>query len=131
MTALVVDDHGDALELVAQILTECGAEVVAASSAQDALQWLAQARADVLVSDIAMPGMDGYELLGRVRALPHGHDLPAIAMTAFARPEDRARALAAGFKAHITKPVEPSAFAALVAGIVATTRVTDPGKAEA
>ena len=130
-TALVVDDHGDALELVAQILTECGAEVVTASSGQDALQWLAQARADVLVSDIAMPGMDGYELLGRVRALRNGHDLPAIAMTAFARPEDRARALAAGFDAHVTKPVEPSAFAALVAGIMVTTRVTDPGKAEA
>ena len=129
--ALVVDDHGDALELVAQILTECGAEVVAASNGHDAIQWLAQARADVLVSDIAMPGMDGYELLDRVRALPHGQDLPAIAMTAFARPEDRARALAAGFEAHISKPVEPSAFAALVAGILATPRVTDPGKAEA
>ena len=131
--ALVVDDHGDALEIVAAVLTECGAEVVTASCARDALQWLSNARADILVSDIAMPEMDGYELLGRVRALPnqHGRDLPAIAMTAFARPEDRARALSAGFQAHVTKPLEPAALAATIAGILAAQRVPDAGKAEA
>jgi CheY-like chemotaxis protein len=82
-----------------------------------------QRRPHVLVSDIGMPGMDGYELLRRVRALgeARGGRLPAIALTAFARSEDRTRALRAGFQVHVSKPVEPSELVATVASIVGRT----------
>jgi signal transduction histidine kinase/DNA-binding response OmpR family regulator len=116
---LVVDDDEDARELIARVLSESRAEVVIAGSAAEALSLLENQRPQVLVSDIGMPDMDGYELLRRVRArgTPPG-DLRPIALTALARTEDRTRALLAGFLMHLSKPVEPSELVATVAAVV-------------
>jgi PAS domain S-box-containing protein len=120
VSVLVVDDDRDARELIARILTDCQARVAMASGALDALAQFQAEPPDLLISDLGMPEIDGFELLGRVRALgrEHGGRVPAIALTAFARSEDRLRALEAGFSAHISKPVEPSELIAAVAGIV-------------
>ena len=117
---LVVDDEPDARELINRILSDCNAIVTTAPSARAALAAFRTARPDVLVSDLGMPDMDGFELLAQVRALGSaaGGDLPAVALTAFARSEDRLRALEAGFAAHISKPVEPSQLIATVANMV-------------
>ncbi|WP_307721619.1 ATP-binding protein, partial [Zemynaea arenosa] len=117
---LVVDDEPDARELINRILSECQAQVTMAANAPEALAQLTQAPPDVLVSDLGMPGMDGFELLAQVRGLgpERGGTVPAVALTAFARSEDRVRALEAGFVAHIAKPVEPSELIAAVATIV-------------
>ncbi len=116
---LVVDDETDARELVKHVLAQCDAEVLTASAAADALALVEAHRPDILVSDIGMPGTDGYELLGLVRALgsARGGQLPAIALTAFARSEDRTRALRAGFLVHVSKPVEPAELVATVASV--------------
>ena len=118
---LVVDDEPDARDLIKRILSDCNASVATAGSASAALAAFRETRPDVLVSDLGMPDVDGFELLARVRALgpAAGGDLPAVALTAFARSEDRIRALEAGFRAHIAKPVEPSELIAIVASIVA------------
>lgn len=105
---LVVDDEVDALESLSRTLTDSGATVFAAESAQAAIGLVQTKSPHVLVSDIGMPEMDGYELLRRVRALDGvSSDLPAIALTAFARPSDRLHSLRAGFIAHLTKPADP------------------------
>ena len=116
LRVLVVDDDDDARELVARILQECGAEVIGVASATAALQKLATQRIDILVCDIGMPGMDGYSLIQLIRQLsdPRVSRLPAIALTAFARPEDRAHALRSGYQAHLVKPVEPAELLATV-----------------
>jgi signal transduction histidine kinase/PAS domain-containing protein len=116
---LVVDDDPDARDLLARILGESGAHVSLASDAQGALQALDREPFDLLLSDISMPGTDGYELLRRVRAKGHSEAaLPAIALTAFARAEDRARALEAGFIVHVTKPMDPSTLLNAVARVL-------------
>ena len=122
--ALVVDDHEDGLELVAMILTQQGAEVIKAKDAALALTLLRDKRPNVLVSDLEMPGESGYELVEKVRALPAGQGglTPAVALTAFARPDDRVRALMAGFQAHLSKPMRPHDLAAVVAELVGQTR---------
>ena len=122
--ALVVDDHEDGLELVAMILTQQGAEVIKARDAALALTLLRDHRPNVLVSDLEMPGESGYELVEKVRALPAGQGglTPAIALTAFTRPDDRVRALMAGFQAHLSKPMRPHDLAAMVAELVGQTR---------
>ncbi len=119
LKVLVVDDEADARELVRRILAEDGAQVIVAAGADEALQALPALRPDVLVSDIGMPDIDGYELLRRVRQLgaQAGGALPAIALTAFARPEDRSRALRAGFAAHVSKPMEPMDLLATVSHV--------------
>ena len=116
---LVVDDEGDARDLVQRVLSDCNAEVFTAGSARDALLLMENERPNVLVSDIGMPDIDGYELLRRVRTLEQstGGRIPAIALTAFARSEDRTRALRAGFLVHVSKPVEPSELVATVASV--------------
>jgi PAS domain S-box-containing protein len=116
---LVVDDEPDARDVLVALFAQCGAVVAAAGSAADALRAVADHRPDVLVSDVAMPGADGYDLIREVRALPpeRGGQVPAVALTAYARSEDRDRALAAGFHAHVPKPVEPARLARLVAGL--------------
>jgi CheY-like chemotaxis protein len=116
----VVDDDRDARELIGRILTDCHARVTTAASAGEALRLLRAAPPDLLISDLGMPEVDGFELLARVRALgrDHGGHVPAVALTAFARSEDRLRALEAGFSAHISKPVEPSELIAAVASLV-------------
>jgi len=124
---LVVDDEPDARELIQRLLGDCGAEVHMAANAADALRLVESEKPHVLVSDIGMPDVDGYELLRRVRALGSGRggNLPAIALTAFARSEDRTRALRAGFQVHVSKPVEPPELVATVAN--AAGRSGDPG----
>jgi PAS domain S-box-containing protein len=116
---LVVDDQADARELIKRVLTDCGAEVVSVSSADDAMAAVQSRKLDLLISDIGMPETDGFELLRRIHAL-NGTDhsrLPAIALTAFARSEDRIRALRAGFLVHVSKPVDPSELIATVASV--------------
>ena len=105
LRVLVVDDEADARELLRRLLAERGCAVTVAGSAEEALALLAAAPCDVLLTDIGMPGTDGYELLRRIRAVNEAQK--AIAVTAFARPEDRARSLAAGFNGHLAKPVNP------------------------
>ncbi len=114
---VVVDDEPDARALVARVLHECGAKVGAASGADEALELIESDKPDVLISDIGMPDVDGFELLRRLRAQPEerGGQLPVIALTAFAREEDRLRALEAGFSLHLTKPIELSSLVAAVA----------------
>ena len=116
---LVVDDQADARILISRLLQDSGAEVQTAASADEALRLLADHRPDVLVSDIGMPEANGFELLKRVRALEQqeGGRVPAIALTAFARFEDRTRALRAGFLVHVSKPVDPSELIAIVASV--------------
>jgi CheY-like chemotaxis protein len=116
LRVLAVDDDRDTLEVVAELLNLRGAEVLPAASAAEALEALERFRPDVLVSDIGMPERDGYDLIRDIRELGHGPaDLPAVAVTAFAAPEDRRRALAAGFQVHLAKPVDPSELTAVVA----------------
>jgi signal transduction histidine kinase/ActR/RegA family two-component response regulator len=105
---LVVDDEADARQLIEHLLRGAGAEVRVVASAAEALQAMSSFRPDVLLSDIAMPVENGYELIRAVRALPEetGGRVPAIALTAFARAEDRHRAMSAGFQRHLAKPVE-------------------------
>jgi signal transduction histidine kinase/CheY-like chemotaxis protein len=106
---LIVDDEEDARELIADVLSEAGAEVAQAASVAQAFELLQAQPPHVLISDIGMPGQDGYELLRRVRALQpqKGGDVPAIALTAYARPEDVRAVTEAGFQLHIAKPVKP------------------------
>jgi PAS domain S-box-containing protein len=117
LQVLVVDDEDDARELITRILSDCNAEVLTAATATEALELLQHERPDLMVSDLGMPEVDGYGLLDRIRALgpARGGDLPAIALTAFARSEDRIKALSSGFLAHIAKPVEPNELIAKVA----------------
>ena len=114
---LVVDDEPDARELIQRILSDCNAAVTTVPSARAALAAFRAAPPDVLVSDLGMPDVDGFTLLAQVRALgaAAGGDVPAVALTAFARSEDRLRVLEAGFAAHVSKPVEPSQLIAIVA----------------
>ena len=116
---VVVDDQEDARDLIKRVLEDCGAHVLTASSAAEALALVESERPDVLVSDIGMPDIDGYELLRRVRAIgpDRGGRVPAVALTAFARSEDRTRALRAGFLVHVSKPVDPSELIATVASV--------------
>jgi len=116
---LVVDDEPDARDLIMRILSDCHAHVTTVASAAEALAFLRTGTPDVLVSDLGMPDVDGFELLARVRRLGGpAAQVPAVALTAFARSEDRLRALESGFKAHISKPVEPSELIATVASMM-------------
>jgi PAS domain S-box-containing protein len=119
MRVIVVDDEADSREYIIALLEQCGAEVVAATSASEALDAVSHVKADVLVSDIGMPEEDGYSLIRKVRALKaeQGGQIPAVALTAYARAEDRTRAIAEGFQIHIPKPVEPAELATVVASL--------------
>lgn len=120
LRVLVVDDEEDARQLIRAVLEQCKAEVTAVPSASDALQAIERLQPDILVSDIGMPGEDGYTLIRRVRGLPpeSGGRIPAIALTAYARVEDRMNVLSAGFQMHVPKPVEPAELVAIVASLV-------------
>jgi len=116
---LVVDDEADARGLVRRLLEDCGATVIVAASASEGYWMLQSERPDILVSDIGMPCEDGYALIRRVRALEaeKGGDTPAVALTAYARAEDRMKAVAAGFQHHVVKPVEPAELITMVAAL--------------
>jgi PAS domain S-box-containing protein len=114
---LIVDDEQDARELISLVLQKYGAETDLAKSAGEALAKIQSWRPDVLLADVGMPGEDGYSLIRRVRALGYdrGGATPAVALTAYARAEDRTRALSAGFDMHLAKPVEPVELASIIA----------------
>jgi signal transduction histidine kinase len=119
---LVVDDEPDARELVCRILQNQGARVTAAGSADEALRLLEPSKPDVLISDVGMPGMDGYQLIRRIRTTEaRGQRLPALALTAFARAEDRKRAMMAGYQAHLAKPFDTAELVLMVAGLTGRT----------
>jgi PAS domain S-box-containing protein len=116
--ALVVEDDDDARELTRRILNDVGATVVEAANAERAIDSIAASKANILISDIGMAREDGYQLLRRLRALGYGPDkLPAIALTAFARMEDRSAALAAGFQDYLVKPLDPTTLVQRVASL--------------
>jgi PAS domain S-box-containing protein len=123
VSVLVLDDEEDARSLISRVLEECMARVVVASSVSQAMEILQRERPMVLVSDIGMPDEDGYEFIRKVRQLPHqqGGKTPAAALTAFARSEDRTRALLAGYQSHVAKPVEPTELVAVVASLAGRT----------
>ena len=119
LKVMVVDDDPSAREVIGRVLEEAKAQVATAASVEEALDLMGRFQPDVLVSDIGLPGQDGYDLIRQVRALSEerGGNIPAIALTALARPEDRARALAAGYQCHVAKPVEPRKLTEIVAGL--------------
>ncbi len=127
---LVVDDDQDALDMLTVVLTEAGAAVRTAASATEALALLRWIRPDVLISDLAMPDEDGYSLIRNLRAIEResGRETPAVALTAYVRVQDRARAQAAGFNVFVEKPVDPEELIAVLAGI-AESRTSKPAPA--
>jgi signal transduction histidine kinase/ActR/RegA family two-component response regulator len=120
MKILVVDDEADARDYLRAVFEKYGSTVTTTASASQALESLEHERPDFLISDLGMPGEDGYSLIGKVRALSaeRGGLTPAAALTAYARVEDRARVLRAGFQIHLTKPIEPDELVAAVASVV-------------
>jgi CheY-like chemotaxis protein len=118
ITVLIADDERDARELLWRVLTDAGAEVIATSSAAEALEAAERVRPDVLVSDVSMPGGDGYELIRKVRMLGDATGrVPAIALSALSRLEDRTRALLSGFQLHLSKPVDPRELTLAIASL--------------
>ncbi len=115
IVVLAVDDDPDARDLVGRLLGECGARVVLAGSTQEALAMMKREQFDVIVSDIAMPMQDGYAFISAVRRM--GARTPAVALSAFARAEDRRRSLHAGFQTHLAKPVEPAELVEMVSAL--------------
>jgi CheY-like chemotaxis protein len=116
---LLVEDDQDTRELVKTILERCGAGVTAVASADEALTTLERKKPDVLISDIGMPGRNGYEFIKEIRALKpeRGGRVPAVALTAYAGAKDRRRALLAGFQVHLAKPIERDELLAVVASL--------------
>jgi CheY-like chemotaxis protein len=132
---MVVEDEPDARELICRVLEHRNANVYCAGSAEEALNAMQDFQPDVLVSDIGMPEKDGYELIREVRSrsADRGGATPAIALTAFARTEDRTRALLAGYQMHVSKPVEPAeliASVASMAGLTGRARIASKGEAD-
>jgi CheY-like chemotaxis protein len=124
LKVLVVDDEPDTRDLLKVGIGQCGAEVTTAGSVQEALEAIERERPDLLISDIGMPEEDGYDLIRRVRTLPveSGGRVPAIALTAYARTEDRMQALRAGYQMHVTKPVEMAELVTVAASLVERSR---------
>ena len=128
LRVLVVEDEADGREMIRAVLSQSGASVATAGSVAQALEELRRARPDVLVSDIGMPGEDGYELIRRARSLEdeiNAPRVPAVAVTAYARAEDRVRVRAAGYQVHLAKPVEPAELVAVVASLAGRTNWPD------
>ena len=119
LKVLIVDDEDDARDWIGSLLEHCKVEVMTASSAAQALEMIRTHRPDIMVSDIGMPGEDGYSLIKKLRALApaDGGRTPALALTAYARMEDRTRAMVAGFNMHIAKPIEPAELLITIANL--------------
>jgi PAS domain S-box-containing protein len=116
---LVVDDEADTRELIREVLKECGSEVITSRSAEEALAALEEHKPDILISDLGMPDEDGYSLISKIRALPdeRGGQIPAAALTAYARAEDRMRVLRSGFQFHLPKPIDSAELVTVVASL--------------
>ena len=123
VSVLVVDDEADSLLFFGRLLEECGARVLLAVDAEQAMDVLSNEPVDILISDIGMAGTDGYQLIGQVRALEDDRvaTIPAVAVTAYARADDRRRLLLAGFQMHLSKPVEPQELVAGISSLVGLT----------
>jgi CheY-like chemotaxis protein len=121
---LLVDDDRDSVELLGRVLADHDAVVRTAGSVPEAFDVLADWKPDIVVSDIEMPHTDGYAFIERLRAVPAelGGAIPAVAVTAYGRAQDRVRALTAGFDSHIPKPVEPAELLAVVASLARSMR---------
>lgn len=119
LKVLVVDDEADTRELIREVLKECGSEVITSDSAADALLALERHKPDVLISDLGMPDEDGYALISKIRSLPpdRGGKIPAAALTAYARAEDRMRVLRSGFQFHLPKPVDSAELVTVIANL--------------
>src|SRR5690349_368040 len=119
LKVLVVDDEADTRELIREVLKECGSEVILSRSAAEALEAIEQFKPDILISDLGMPDEDGYSLISKIRALPpeRGGQIPAVAVTAYARAEDRMRVLRSGFQFHLSKPVDSAELVTVVASL--------------
>ena len=127
---LVVDDEADARDMLRTLLQQFGAEVMTAASVREALDLLSPWKPDVLVSDIGMPEDDGYSFIKKVRALSpeQGGIVPAIALTGYARIEERTRALTEGYQLFVPKPVEVSELATLIASLIGRMEKSVPAK---
>jgi len=112
--ALVVDDVADVTEMLSVLMTHAGYEVSTASSAQQAIALASENQFDVIISDIGMPEMNGYELAQAIRLLPGYETVPMVAVTGYSMFDDRSRSLTAGFSEHVTKPIDPRAFLELI-----------------
>lgn len=124
---LVVDDDSDTRQMLKAVLSEYQAHVIVAASAAEAIEEIERRKPDVLVSDLGMPEQDGYELIKKVRgreSADHTARIPALALTAYAKAEDRVRALASGYQVHLSKPVEPAEFVLVVANLAGRDRVS-------
>jgi PAS domain S-box-containing protein len=124
VSVLIVDDEPDGRDLIARLLADRGARAICVSGAAEALAALAAERFDILLSDIGMPDVDGFELIRRVRLMDASRSgpIPAIAITAYSRPEDRQRSLLAGFHMHLSKPIEAGELIAGIAGLLRLSR---------
>ena len=120
LRVLVVDDEPETRDLLRFVLDQCEVNVSVAESAREALAYLDQQPFDVLISDIGMPETDGYALIKQVRTLApeRGGNLPALALTAYARAEDRTEVLRAGFNMHLAKPIDPSELLVVITTLV-------------
>ncbi|HVQ35970.1 MAG TPA: response regulator [Pyrinomonadaceae bacterium] len=112
--ALVVDDVADVTDMLAVLLTHAGYDVATASSARAAITMAQERQFDVIISDIGMPEMNGYELARTLRLLPDYQTVPMVAVTGYSMFDDRTRSLDAGFNEHVTKPIDPRAFLELI-----------------
>src|SRR6185295_17152438 len=123
VSVLIVDDEADSLMFFGRLLEECGAHVLLAVDADQAMDTLRSEQVDILISDIGMAGADGYQLIQQVRAQVDERiaTIPAVAVTAYARADDRRRLLLAGFQMHLSKPVEPQELAAGIASLIGLT----------
>ncbi|MCA1576704.1 MAG: response regulator [Acidobacteria bacterium] len=119
LKVLVVDDEADTRELIGEVLKEVGSEVITCRSVEEALIALEQHKPDILISDLGMPDEDGYSLISKIRALPseQGGHIPAAALTAYARAEDRMRVLRSGFQFHLPKPVDSAELVTVIASL--------------
>jgi CheY-like chemotaxis protein len=117
---LLVEDTDDTRELLTFVLEQCAAVVTAAASAREALDAFLRDRPQIVVTDLAMPGHDGYWLLRQVRAHARADDVPAVALTAFTERYSREQALAAGFDAFLSKPIEPDVLCRALRGVLHT-----------
>ncbi|MEP6742675.1 MAG: response regulator [bacterium] len=113
-SALVVDDVADVTDMLSVLMTHAGYEVTCASTAPDALALAREHRFDIIISDIGMPEMNGYELAKALRSLPGYENVPMVAVTGYSMFDDRSSSLTAGFNEHITKPIDPRAFLDLI-----------------